>query len=328
MKLKKILTSFVFLSGFCLSSCGSVKHYSETQYMIDVDYVSDFKILQLSDIHMGFEDDLNLHFSFMDLSIKEANPNMIVVTGDLFTFANYDVAKKLFDFFDSYDIPWSVVFGNHDEQVYFSPSTMNDLLMNKAKNAKFIDYIDDDIYGNSNYCINLKQGDKTKYQLYMIDSNRYQYKDYMGYDYVRDNQIKWYENMVNYSKNENGGTVVPSLAFFHIPFEEYNIAYQKAKDGEATLVYGDNRESVSSPKFNSGLFDKMLELGSTKATFVGHDHINNSQVNYQGIDLVYGVHSTNRVYYDNDRIGALSITLHDDLTYTIDRYYHTYEELK
>ena len=33
----------------------------------------------------------------------------------------------------------------------------------------------------------------------------------------------------------------------------------------------------------------MLELGSTKATFCGHDHFNNMSLEYKGIRLTYGM---------------------------------------
>ena len=37
------------------------------------------------------------------------------------------------------------------------------------------------------------------------------------------------------------------------------------------------------------MFDKILELGSTKGVFVGHDHYNTQSVTYKGIQLTYGM---------------------------------------
>lgn len=327
MKNKFILCS---LFSLCLTACSNSIHHPYEDYFLDVDYKEDFTILQLSDIHLGMKDDLQEHFNFMDLTIKDANPDMIIVTGDLFTFANKYTMESLFSFIDSYKVPWTITYGNHDEQVYFSMSYMSDRLNNFSSYCKFIDYVDDDVYGSANFCINLKQDNKTKFQLYVLDSNRYYYGDYFGYDYIHEDQIKWYEGMVNYSTNLNSGMVLPSLAFFHIPLMEYKTAYDLYLNGsdEVTHIFGDNKESVSSPKFNSGLFDKMVELNSTKGIFVGHDHNNNSEIVYKDIHLTYGLHSTNRIYGDHDRLGGLTITIHDDNTFTTKRIYHTYDEVK
>ena len=129
---------------------------------------------------------------------------------------------------------------------------------------------------------------------------------------------------------EKNGYVVPSLAFFHIPFEEYGIAYNLYKQGSGLVThhYGENREGIACSRKESQMFEKMVELGSTKACFVGHDHINNSDITYQGIELVFGIKATDRVYADKDMMGGLTITIHDDNSYTIDRIYHTYEEVK
>ena len=37
------------------------------------------------------------------------------------------------------------------------------------------------------------------------------------------------------------------------------------------------------------LFETMLELGSTKAIFCGHDHDNNFSIDYKGIRFTYGM---------------------------------------
>ena len=332
MKNKNIFLISLSLFSTCLASCSAHGVYHESEeYFVDVAYKEDFKILQMTDIHLGMEDDLDLHYRFMDLTIKEANPDMLILTGDLFTFATKEVMYSLFNFIDSHEIPWAVTFGNHDEQVFFSLSTMSNTLNDREmfKHCVYLDLFDDDVYGNANYVINLKEGDNTKYQLFVLDSNRYRYGDYIGYDYIHEDQIKWYERMVNYSKEKNGRTI-PSLAFFHIPFEEYQTAWDLYKEGseEVTFKAGENRESVSCPKVNSGFFSKIVSLGSTKATFVGHDHLNTSHITYKGVDLVYGIHSTDRVYHDEDMMGGLVITIKSDNSLSYDRYYHTYSEVK
>lgn len=330
MKKNKIFACILPFLSVCLASCsGSGVHHDAKEYFVDVDYKTDFKILQLTDLHLTMEDDLNYHLKFVDLTIKDANPDFIICTGDIFTFATTHVMDTLFNFFESHKIPWGVTFGNHDEQTYFSIKTLTGNLNSKYEYCKFIDIQDDDVYGNANYIVNINKDGKAKYQLVVLDSNRYEYTNGYGYDNFHQDQVDWYERVVKYSTEKNG-YVVPSLAFFHIPFEEYEIAYNLYKQGSSLVThhYGENREGIACSRKESQMFEKMVELGSTKACFVGHDHINNSDITYQGIELVFGIKATDRVYADKDMMGGLTITIHDDNSYTIDRIYHTYEEVK
>ena len=204
------------LLAVSLTACGQngVKHEA-SDYMIDIAYKDNFKVLILSDIHLGTKDDLKLHYDFMDLSIKDSNPDFIMLTGDIFTFADRRVMNSFFDYMDSKEIDWGITWGNHDEQCDFPVTYMTGELNRRAgldgSHCKFIDIQDDDVYGYSNYVINLKQGTDLKYQFYVLDSNRYHYGSYMGYDSIHEDQIEWYERMVG------ANPVVPSLCFFHIP---------------------------------------------------------------------------------------------------------------
>ena len=94
------------------------------------------------------------------------------------------------------------------------------------------------------------------------------------------------------------------------------------KNGEIRLQYFD--ENAKYMLF----FDVIKDLGSTKAMFFGHDHINNFEADYQGVKFCYGIKSTDRIYHDDDMMGCQTITIHDDHSLKIDRYYHTYAEVK
>ena len=115
--------------------------------------------------------------------------------------------------------------------------------------------------------------------------------------------------------------------FFHIPFPEYDNAWNAVKGGGSTAITGEKREHTAAPKINSGFFDVIKELGSTKAVSVGHDHQNSLATEYKGVALCYGVTSTDRIYYDEDCMGGTLFTLHDDETFDIELLFHTYDEL-
>ena len=196
----------VFVTAFSLTACGG-KSYNPSDYIVGtLPYRDGFKILQLTDIHLSDKDDQDLHYAFMDKLITEANAahdvDFMVVTGDLFTFASRDTAKRLFKFLDSYDIPWTVIFGNHDEQTYFPVDWMTSYLNNFGSNCIFKDLQDDRIQGNSNFVIDLMKADNTVFeQLVVMDSNRL--------------TIKVISVMTISSKIKSIGRTLQSMAQFH-----------------------------------------------------------------------------------------------------------------
>lgn len=328
--MKNKLPSLIFASFLLLTSCGSKPIIpDEEDYITELPYQENFRVLQLSDLHISDKDDQDLHFDFIDLTIEDAQPNLIVITGDIFTFASKATARRLCTYLDSHNVPWTMVFGNHDEQCYFSIEWFTDYLSNYGSNCVFKDIANDNVYGNCNFVINLKNGSTIQEQIIMVDSNRYTFGGYYGYDYIKQDQIEWYEKMVNYTTEQNG-SVVPSMLFYHIPLPETDEAWEKAQAGEpdATLDYGEKREKSCPPEYNSGLFDRLISLGSTRAMFFGHDHLNNFLVTYKGITFGYGIKSTNRVYYNEDMMGGRVIVIHNDHSLTYEHYYHTYDEVR
>lgn len=312
-----------------LTSCGSAaKSYAPQDYFLDMDYKGGFRILQLGDIHLANKDNRQIQYDFIEKTIRHSYADLIVLTGDMFTFADKAVAKELFTWLDSFGIPWAVTFGNHDEQCYFSIDWLTNYLNNFGSNCVFKDLQDDDVYGNANYVINLKENGKTKAQVILMDSNRYNFGETWDYDYIKADQIKWYESVVKETTKENGGTPVPSVAFFHIPLPEFDTAWEEAQKGspDAVLMYGEKNERVCCPPENTGLFDKMLELGSTKAVCVSHDHVNNYRVNYKGIDLSYGVNADDRIYGKEDMMGGKVIIFKPTGEIAFDAIYETYDK--
>ncbi len=329
--MKKKLLVFVPLLASILSSCG--KTYKVEDYILTLDKKAnkDFVILQLTDLHIGEKDDFDVHAQFMDLTIRDANPDMIVVTGDLFTFASKSTAKRLFSYFDDKKIPWTVTFGNHDEQCYFSVEWMTRQLNSKYDYCYFKDIQNDDVHGNCNFAINVTENGTLFEQLIMMDSNRYDFKS-MYYDRFQKDQMEWYKNLVNQTNETYPG--YQSLMFYHIPLPEINDAYAHATDESRAdykkkdLLFGTQGEDPCPPKSDYGFFDVIHSLGSTKAMFFGHDHRNDYAVRYKDVDFVYGLKSTDRVYYDENMLGGLKITLDKDTrALTYEQIHHKYSDV-
>lgn len=328
--MKSKLTSLFFATFLLLASCGNNRIVPEIKdYFIEIPYQNNFRILQLTDLHISDKDDQDLHYRFIDLTIMDANPHLIVVTGDIFTFASKSTAKRLFNYLDSHGVPWTVTFGNHDEQCNFSINWLAQYLSNYGSNCLFKDIANDNVYGNCNFVINLKKNNAVHEQIILLDSNRYNFGSYFGYDYIKQDQIEWYEKIVNYTTEQNG-SVVPSIIYCHIPIPEMNEAWEKSQKGDPDAVheFGEKREKICPPDYNSGLFDMMVSLGSTRAMFFGHDHLNNFCVTYKGISLGYGITSTNRFYHDENLMGGQVVVIHDDHSLTYEQYYHTYDEVR
>ena len=116
--------------------------------------------------------------------------------------------------------------------------------------------------------------------LYFFDSGAYSEQPGIGgYDWVRPNQIAWYSENSEVIRAANGGRLAPALAFFHIPILEYELVTDKV---------GDTQEGVFDADLNSGLFTAFVEAGDVKATFVGHDHVNDYCGKYYSLNLCYG----------------------------------------
>jgi hypothetical protein len=282
-------------------------------YVLEQNYLSEYRILQLTDIHLTQTSNVSESFKILTSTINASNPDLIVISGDSFFLASAKNVRDFMDFFDSFNIPFAYIYGNHDYQGYYKHGYIQEKLL-ETKNALFINP-PDNVYGDSNYIINLQQDNKTVWQIYLIDSNSYDFYEYTGYDYVHQDQIEWYKKEVELANN------VPNVTFLHIPFPEFADAYKGYQEG-IYAGFGTNLEGVYSPKYNSGFFKVLKDLGVCKAVAVGHDHINNSTINYQGVYLSYGIKSTREIYHDDSTIGGKVLILNDDKTVSFEEVFY------
>ena len=329
----KGLLALAALSLLCSSCSLKGKSYPLEAYIHELEYRDGFKIAQLTDLHFSSYDNLDEDFKFLDLMYQEQpDLDLVVITGDLFTYATKNTAKAVINYFDSKEIPWTITFGNHDEQIYANFTFLSQYI-SEAKYSQF-SYLDDDLNGLSNNVINLVKNNETKFQLYFIDSNTYSYKNGIGYDAVHEDQIEFYKaqvelaNKTRYGSSwQKGDPAIKSFLFQHIPLPEITNAVD-GYDKDQPINGGQYNENPCPPKFNTGFFEEIKGYESTMAVITGHDHINNFVVSYQGVDFVYGSKSTDNMYLNKDMLGYRLFSIDSEEDYSTTCFFHTYSEVK
>lgn len=298
------------------SGCGKTKNVVKEGDSV-------YSILQLTDVHI-VNDEKKDEKAFKTIRgmIEASTPDLIAVTGDVTSEKdNLTAIKKFGDFIEQFNIPWAFTYGNHDAEGDASKDEIDEYLLS-LDNCVY-ERGDVNVDGHGNYYRNVtdKNGNVITSLIFM-DSNMYdEVND--GYDHFHDNQIEWYEKTVKEiatAVNGDETKVVPSLAFFHIPMQEFTTAYDLSKDDKSKKLWGFRFEKEFSPTVDDQMFEKMLELGSTKGVFVGHDHMNNYEVEYKGIRLTYGMSCDHNIYVVPLRGGKL-IEISSDGTYTTRQLY-------
>ena len=306
----------------------------------------DFKILHLTDIHIGgslysYRKDIKaLKACFAE--IEHTHPDLVVVTGDLsfplgimsMSLNNTAPVGQFAAFMRNTGIPWAFTYGNHDTESLASANkqelneTFKSLSFKTSGNLLY-PYTQPDVMGRNNQLIEIRNTDGSlNTGLFMIDSNAYTGEGINVYDYIHDDQVEWYADEVR-RMNAEAGHMVNSMVFFHIPLQEYKTATELYLDGsdEVKYFYGENpgdhggitNELVCCSDYPSKMFDTALELGSTTGFFCGHDHYNNASIEYKGIRLTYGMSidylAMPGIEKEIKQRGAELITIHADSTW-------------
>ncbi len=270
-----------------------------------------FKIVQFTDTHIESCDDKDHQTAaLMGEILDKEKPDLVIFTGDnIACTKDYkSTADLCFQPVIDRKIKWAAVLGNHDHEDGHDRKAVMQYLCDKPYSLAQMG--PEDIYGYSNYYLQItaNEGDKVQWVLYLLDSNSYPTNRKNGkYDWIHIDQVQWYNNNSKQLSEEaaKSDRELKALAFFHIPLPEYAVAFD---NGE--VLSGHKFEKECSPTLNSGLFTAMVERGDVKATFVGHDHVNDYEAEYMGIRLCFG-RSTGYHAYGIEKLnkGAKVITI-------------------
>lgn len=318
----------------------------------------DFKVMHITDIHIGGgflsktvdEKALNA----VATMVTKEKPDLVIATGDISfpvpytagTFNNYSGAKAFANLMESLGVYWDVTFGNHDAEAYsyFDREAVAEFYEDEEYKYCLFQSGPEDVDGYGNHVIEVKNSEGIITQaMVLIDSQAY-VKDNIiesikgTYDNIHPNQVEWYESEIKRMNAENekinqDTTPVKSLAFFHIPLVEMDDAWNEFRENGykdtdnfkySEGIIAETGRQVCCGYGEDDLFEKMLELGSTKAMFNGHDHVNNTTFEYKGIIFSYGYSIDYFAYSGIDKLGSQRgcsmITCKPDSTFTIDKY--------
>lgn len=271
-----------------------------SQNILKFNEKGEFKILQLTDVHWSADTTYTDRSKAIITSlIEKESPDFIVLTGDIVNRTPmYKGWDEIASIMEKAKTPWAVTFGNHDDE--------HDLSRLQSFNylKKFPHFIgkQEQISGVGNFHIEvIGKNESPSAVLYFLDSHAYTGNPMLGsYDWIKTDQIDWYVETSNkisamYKKK------LPSLMFFHIPLQEYELAMKS----ETSI--GDKKEDVSSSEINSGLFAALVQQKDVMGTFCGHDHNNNFVGIHKDIALGYGNKTGKDGYGDLEQGGRVII---------------------
>ena len=278
---------------FALTSCGPVAKYVDNlkNYVFEMDYHEKFNILQLTDIHWNINSSTYESKRYMDKVLAEAqrhikedldqtNPNakidLVELTGDMFMLSNTYEVRDFINYFekkaDEMGFMYAAIWGNHDRHGLYHPNWLADQFR-KAKHCYYYEP-EDDLYGRSNFIINLKDGAAVKWQIANLDSgasfSESPMSPFRDYDYIRDDQVDWWVK-----EHDDAGANVPGIAYYHIPQDEnlkmWNAIHNDGATNKHKFFKLEDFADNGNEEYASNFIDVAIKK-NLKGAFMGHAH--------------------------------------------------------
>lgn len=291
----------------------------------------DFKILNLTDTQLASEEWAEGHknrailVNTVTQLVKDVDPDLITVTGDLAWAGEIEAYDGLADLLDSFERPWAPVWGNHDNQG--GPEKIEALVERYLAHPFCIYEKGDPAIGNGNYVIAIEEEGRVVEGVIMMDSHdRMPYvnaegKEEEAWAKIIPGQIEWYRAQVEML---NSLGCRDTTVMMHIPIyayrEAWNAAYKAEKDPVSIAPeqgadpsnwnegyegsFGVRYEGICSYPADEGMMDVIVDLGSTKHVVSGHDHVNSFVIPYRGVKLIYGLKTGAGCYWKPELNGG------------------------
>lgn len=292
-----------------------------------------FRMIGFTDTHVDdWADRAACTLEAMEKAIRREQPDLVLLLGDNVTGGDNRARLEAFcNLMDDLGVYWCPILGNHEGD---NPrSVTRAFMVQRMAQSKYCLMESEDKYladgtvvaREGNYALHLADNEGKIFEtLFFINTGSDmsdEEKLVKGfevektvYDYILPSQIQWYKEILKAQ-----GEGIPSVMFGHIPLYEYKESYELATANDTcyevdkevgpgcSYQYGYRREGICSSRYNSGMFQAILEGGSTHAYLCGHDHINDFIVRYKGITLGYntpGSYSSYNVISKRDKINV------------------------
>lgn len=276
----------------------------------------DFLVLNLADIQLSKEEwgESHTHSKIVNYTVTELvgrlKPDLITLSGDQGWAGDFDAYMKVGEFIDSFDIPWTFVWGNHDQQDGYDFTDKVVDGYSKLKNLIFENGPKN--LGRGNFVIEVIENDVPVSALILMDTHdRLPVKKEDGTEELTwaklmPEQHEWYKEQINALKLKGCNN---TAIITHIPIYAYRTAFDKAikpdVDQESLTFeesckkeywnegyddsFGVKLEGICCYPEDDGFFEVIREIGSTKAYICGHDHVNCTSIGYDDVRLVYAL---------------------------------------
>lgn len=242
-------------------------------------------------------------------------------------------------------IPFAFLYGNHDdmncvskeEQAQFYKKYQYCVPFNETDKS-----VDCDTY---NVPIYAKDGSTIQYNLWMLDSAGSDENGKSAYEGVQKKTVAWYERKSDELARENGGQLIPSLMFLHIPiprvtelFERCNSEDKDAVQGPGGNHYRLDRKKAKGYAFeypindtvnvtDSGLLEAVKRRSDVCAMVFGHDHMNSFVGEIDGVNIVQTSGASFRSYGNMISRGVRVFVLDEKDTSSFETYTISYFDL-
>jgi hypothetical protein len=270
--------------------------YPENTASVRVKQADRIKLLQFTDIHFFAGRDRHgtgpddRSVADMNRMIDRFEPDLVAVTGDTWhdnpdgrgaEFLEYSVRQL-----EGLGVPWLFTWGNHD--------LLDDYVAghNALRTARHSLYRGGPQGGN--YTVDLcdSQGQPV-WELICLNTTN------IG---IQRPQRDWIDAL-HQQRQQAAQPSPPAFCMLHIPVLQYHYIW------EEEMAAGFKREEVCSWGENGSGLWHINQLGTVKALFCGHDHVNDYAGFLEGIELVYGRATGHAGYGGNEvRKGAKLIT--------------------
>ena len=258
-----------------------------------------FTILQITDIHLGDMHDWTgdgsrgpardpKTYEAIDAYLSFETPDLIMLTGDNLhanpidenATAYYDI---LGEFMESHETPWGLIFGNHDDAAdddtfpdQVAKTDRRELMKTLKKYTEFgVTKQDspDDVYGVSNYVLDVTLQDSSGLQVLLLDSGGGTIPEA-----IDATQLEWLSTVRRVD--------IPAIFFQHIPVIEYETFSDNGK------CVGESNEGIYPPgDGDAGIANYLIKDGNVMFMSTGHDHGNFFCCPIDKLSVCYGKHS-------------------------------------